>query len=450
MRSRSPRRSVFRKWYDAPARHVSLGRAAMEIAVQYRDDPSKVADKMRDVIGEIGGAHRKAAQQLAARTDVMPEEFRKALADLFDVNPSRDPQIIEAQVRSGLDIPQASLQDVLRVGTIGEVSMIDVPIAGNELPERFVVKTISPEQKELFRVDFETFGGGLMKTLNFAFEIAERVSQNAKLVRPLVQHVVNIGNDPQFQSQTMSEFNLSIEADDMQCGSEALKAAATFFTHSADYFRVPAVYEVSTEGDVMLMQFMPGQNLKDSTAVLDDGQKAFIIDDLLEIFLHGLLIGPLLHTDLHPGNVLWKVDRAGLTVVDWGLVVRIPDEHRGTILNLLWQLLNGGTTTRARLETVFTELGVTRKDVVEQPSSEEHYVELGKFFDLVAGARGQLDISNMLRASHNFDLPDWILLWQKATGALVNTLAYMKAADVSDLPTKIERLLTRMSRSVEQ
>eukprot|EP00927_Polykrikos_kofoidii_P066758 TRINITY_DN62322_c0_g1_i1.p1 TRINITY_DN62322_c0_g1~~TRINITY_DN62322_c0_g1_i1.p1 ORF type:complete len:390 (-),score=62.51 TRINITY_DN62322_c0_g1_i1:46-1215(-) len=370
--------------------------------------------------------------------------------------PSRPTGEIRDQVCRAFNIQDISIQQALKVGTIGEVSIVQVAQANGE--KCCAVKTINPEQKRLFETDFEIFASGLMSALNGALTLIEKVSSSAKLVRPLVQQVVNIGNDCTFKANTMNEFDLRVEAKNMGKGSKGLRLAASVFGHPEDYFRVPGVLQIAQSGEVMLMELDEGETLKDVS--LSSSERKLITEDLLKIFVHGLVSGPILHADMHPGNVLVTKGRPGLTLVDWGLVLPIPSEKRLIVHELLMTLLRPPRQADATLETLFKALGVVPKggsvgeisrnhgsliDVADSSEAVEGpYTQLGKFYDIVAGANGDLDISGMLRVMHDFDWPDWVLLWQKSTGALVNSLAHIKAPEVVDIRIELVRLLGQL------
>jgi predicted unusual protein kinase regulating ubiquinone biosynthesis (AarF/ABC1/UbiB family) len=440
-RSRSPRRG--HGFVRQISRNGTLIQQAWGLAKTYASAPHDVeglATKMRNTIAEIGGAHRKALQQVAARSDLIPSDiFRMALIGLFDSNPAREVTTLRAQVENGLQLNLVSIERVLKVGTIAEVCVISVADEGQE--RTYAVKIANLEQKNLFKTDFEMFGGMLMAALSGVFGMLERVSTSAAIVRPLVQQVVNIGNDEKFQEDTMNEFNMNVEARNMEKGAAALRSAADFFRHQRDYFRVPGVIQVSPSGDVLQMDFVSGQNLAESQ--LDDRRRERVAQDLIEIFFHSLLYGEVVHTDLHPGNVMvtgqppgWE---PGLAIVDWGLVLQVPREHRGNVGKCLCKLC--GSTAHTSFEDLFKAFGVTMKHP-EHPLTEHEYTRLASLFDIVAGAQGEIQLIEMLREMHKFDWPDWVLLWQKATGALVNTLTHLKAASLFNLEEAVTRTLS--------
>jgi len=441
-------------WFRAPAllrhpkRHASMFNQARQVVQVFIRDPTntqQVADALHKAICETGGAHRKAAQQLAARSDVMPPEFCQALRDLFDNNPARGLDVISKQVQFGLK--GCDVERVLKVGTIGEVSLVR-PSKG---AVQCIVKTISEEQKSLFETDFEMFGGGLMCTLNRVFLMLEKFSRVVNLVRPLLQEVVNIGSDEDFKKNTMDEFDLTIERNNMQRAVEKMHAASRFFDHEHAYFRVPKVFNVSAGKDVMLMEFMSGENLKDIAASITLESKKLIIKAVLEVFFHGLLCGGMrggmLHADLHPGNLIWNAQQPGLAIVDWGLVVDIPEEHRADVWKLVHFLAhtNGEDEGINQLTSIFEALGVVQLPSVA-PRNPDLEI-LCKFFDVVAGAHGQLNISEMLREMHDFQWPGWVRLWQKATGALVNTLVHLEAAAAMDLKAEVQKVLQHIGEN---
>merc|ERR1739847_63248 len=127
----------------------------------------------------------------------------------------------------------------------------------------------------------------------------------------------------------MREFDMAIEGESMKEGKTWLLDVTKFFHHEPTYFSVPSVCKVSKDGHTMLMDYIENaENLIDAfpnekPIETELGEK--LVDGLLELYVHGLVIGSTVHADLHPGNVLlireggqeWK---PGFTLVDWGIV----------------------------------------------------------------------------------------------------------------------------------
>jgi len=294
-----------------------------------------------------------------------------------------------------------------------------------------VLKTINTVQYDLFKTDFEIMGSRLLGSLN------KVLLGKASFARPVIEQVINIGKDHDFQEDTMLEFDLLQEAANMEKGRQWLSRVANDFDHPEDHFRVPKVQKSS--GHAMLMEHVQGLNLleklQEANPVNDEIEKS-VVKNLLEIYLHGLLVGPILHADLHPGNVMLD-DCNRLVLVDWGIVVGVPSEFRPDVYQLLSCLVNNkGLGREATLKKLLTKMECAPKSC-----EPVQYTQLGNLFDVVAGAEGKIELPLMLTEMNRIAWPRWVILWQKATGALVTSLVHLKAARIMNLENEMRHLL---------
>merc|ERR1712196_178993 len=160
----------------------------------------------------------------------------------------------------------------------------------------------------------------------------------------------------------MKEFCLCDEAENLQ------QAA----TH-ADGFVVPRVIEVSTKGDVLLMTFVEGKNLVDAFPRSVSGAaqlRLSLVQKLLKIFFNRLLSG-FVHADAHPGNIILCGDTDNIALVDWGCVLRVPQNCQDAVGELLVRVHFG--RGRAAAE-IFADLGATTTG--KNPKVYEQFAKL--------------------------------------------------------------------------
>jgi len=228
----------------------------------------------------------------------------------------------------------------------------------------------------------------------------------------------------------MREFDLAIEGESMKEGRAWLLDVSNFFHHEPTYFSVPSVSKVSENGDTMLMDYVEnGENLIDafpSNKPIETELGKQLVDGLLELYVHGLVVGSTVHADLHPGNVLltraggqeWK---PGFTLVDWGIVCQVPRKERCTVLELLQASVG---LCECDLKSLLGKLGFTSK--AGEHLSDQKWVYLSKLFDPIAQVDG-LDLCPVLEAMNLVSWPPWVTLWQKATGSLAASLKHLRA-----------------------
>merc|ERR1719230_264723 len=380
---------------------------------------------------KLGGLHRKILQQAALRPDVIPyTEVRTKLLDLFADNPPRPIEVIESQAHNSLAMENLKVHKTLKVGTIGEVSLVRDTITGS----MHALKTTNLKQELLFQIDFEIMRGDLLKTIETAFGIAKKAGLNVDFMQSLVKQVINLGNNKDWQEDTMREFALREECTSMNMGREWLDKVAEDYEFGKDYFRVPAVLRSSN--DTLLMEYIDGKNLIDvfpKGERVDDALASKVMSDLVALYVHGLIIGPILHADLHPGNVLLshRMDDSGfedgLALVDWGVVCEVPKEKRIFVAEFLEHCAG---ETRCDLKALYANLDFHPLHDLENSGSDV-WTPLTKLFDLVAqGDMDPDDLEPVLQAMNSFQRPRWVNMWEKATGALTASLKYLGASQL--------------------
>jgi len=191
-----------------------------------------------------------------------------------------------------------------------------------------------------------------------------------------------------------------------------------------DVVTAPSVTKVSPNGDALLMEFVQGQNLHDSMSNLLPHDRNQIAHALVAAFLHGLIVAGVLHADLHPGNIMVdKSESLKITLVDCGAVLRRPPAQRSQIRQFL-QFIHERRDVGPELTTLFQDLGVELRPNCGG-ATEEHYGALKDLFDIAGGAPGTQDIERVLTLTERFQLPAWMLRWQKATLVFTSTLSQL-------------------------
>jgi len=271
-----------------------------------------------------------------------------------------------------------------------------------------------------------------------------------------VRQVINVGNNKDWQEDTMREFDLCEECTSMNMGREWLDKAAKDYEYGKDYFRVPAVLRSSN--DTLLMEYIDGQNLIDvfpKGKRVNDDLASKVMSDLVALYVHGLIIGPILHADLHPGNVLlsYRKDHSGwehgLALVDWGVVCEVPKEKRILVAKFLEHCAG---VMRCDLEALFANLDFHPLHDLEN-SGGDVWTPLSKLFDPVAQV-GMTpdDLKPVLQAMNSFQRPRWVNMWEKATGALTASLNHLGASQLPnfDLNAVMQKKLRQARMLLER
>merc|ERR1712232_629835 len=137
----------------------------------------------------------------------------------------------------------------------------------------------------------------------------------------------------------MAEFDLLAEKENTEQAAMVLEQGVQALGFDRNRFAVPQVLEVSEDRSVLLMQFVEGSNL--STQFPQDGEwqpqeSSQLVKDLIGMYLHGLIVGKLVHADLHPANIISHRER--VTLLDWGMVMRLPEEASRLVFTVCSEL----------------------------------------------------------------------------------------------------------------
>jgi len=398
---------------------------------------SALGKSLHEAACDLGGLFRKVMQQLSSRPDIVTcavirHELMKLLADTTP----RPREKIQAQLHAAFG-SSWNLQDVLKAGTIGEVSRV------NKDGVCCALKTVQKEEQHLYKRDFEIVNG-LTSSLESIFAC---IPDRAQFINSVINKVRDFTADA--KPGILEEFDLRIESENLSdvreasrqlCSSEAWSALGL----GATCVTVPSVTQVSSSGDALLMEFVQGQNLHDFMSDLLPDDRYQIAYALSAVFIHGLLVAGVLHADLHAGNIMVdKSESLKITIVDCGSVLRGPPDQKSRIRKLL-RFIHERRDVGPQLTTLLQELGVEVRQNYDG-TAEEHYGALKDMFDIAWGASGTQDVASALKLTERFQLPAWMLRWQKATLVCVSTLTQLGMHDRADLDNKILDIMERLS-----
>jgi len=193
---------------------------------------------------------------------------------------------------------------------------------------------------------------------------------------------------------------------------------------------------VKANSFVLVMKQVIGYNLAEAPlSRMSSEVKESIASDMILVHFHGLLIGPVAHCDLHPGNIMLQPDHKSVTLVDWNPLMSVPQGDRQALHALILQLHRNSGLAPFEL---YAALGV-------QPRKDVHIVRtdmlgMGKLYNLPSTISGAFNLTDCLSEFQKFHFPEWMLLWQKATMALSNTLVHLSASS-NLVSSRIDALL---------
>jgi predicted unusual protein kinase regulating ubiquinone biosynthesis (AarF/ABC1/UbiB family) len=269
-------------------------------AIRRRAD-EKGARNLHDAAIHLRGGFLKLGQFASARPDLLPEPYVRELSKLQDRVPPAPAAVIRRTIEEDVkpvDELFASFED----DSASAASLAQVHRATRHDGRRVAVKVQYPRVREL----------------------VPQEARDTTRILGLVAHLVK-GVDLPTIARAL-ERNLLNEIDYEQ---EAAFIDA-FQANFADepQIEIPGVHPDSSNGRVLVMDWVEGENLARALASAPQEEKEEALRVLVDAYLKQILVDGLLHADPHPGNFLWQSGERRLGMVDFGACERIPDATR--------------------------------------------------------------------------------------------------------------------------
>jgi len=279
----------------------------------------------------LGPTYIKLGQILSLREDILPRTVTDELHNLLDRLPNVPFAHVRAIVEADLDRP---LEDgFLRVDPepIGSASIAQIHRATTLEGDPVVLKVVKPGIREILARDAR-----LLKILGRVLDLLMPQYQPRRILAEFVEY-------------TARETDLRREAD------SALTFAANFADEPDIVF--PAVYPELCGSRVLCMEYLDGLR-PDTPAAralpLDDRKR--LVDLGAEGIIRMIYQDGFFHADLHPANLL-ALPGPKVGFIDLGMVGRLDDELRRTLVYYYYSLVNGDAENAARYLTAVAEPG---------------------------------------------------------------------------------------------
>ena len=273
----------------------------------------RLAQRLADVMTELGPTYIKLGQLLATRADLFPPEVTKALSSLHaSVAPIPFAEVrrtVEHELGRALSSAFAQFEErSLAAASIGQVHRARL-FDGTQV----VVKVQRP---------------GLRLTVEADLAIMRRIAQL------LAQHVPEVAAyDPvalveAFSRSIRQELDFRTEAKTAGKLRSVLEGAAEA--------HVPRIYEEFTSERVLVMEFVQGMRLSE---IAPESRKA-VRAALIRAFVRQTVEFGVFHADPHPGNLLVLED-GRVVLLDLGTIDELDDSLRGALFRLGFALSLG-------------------------------------------------------------------------------------------------------------
>ena len=273
---------------------------------------SRIARIWAELLGSLRGAYAKAGQFAAARPDLVPAEFTRALAPLRDRLPPLPLEEIRPVIEGEL---QASLESAFaefHAEPLGAASVAQVHRA--KLPDgtSVAVKVQYPWLRDSLPADLKVLRG----LARVGVGIATRGKWRVDFERFFAEFAEGLAEELDFEA-------------------EARAAGEIAANLSADPgVKVPRVIASHTRSRVLCMTYHPSVNIADRAGLEALGvEPARLLAIIVRAYAKQIFEDGLFHADPHPGN-LFVLDEEGadenprVLFVDFGLHRRLSPELR--------------------------------------------------------------------------------------------------------------------------
>ena len=301
--------------------------------------------QLRRRLERLGPTYIKLGQILSLREDLLPRSITDELKHLLNRLPVVPLPILLEIVERELKRPVDEMFLWVDPTPLGSASIGQIHRATTKQGDPVILKVVKPGIRETLERD-----ATLLRGLGTILQWLIPQFQPKKLVN-------------EFCSYTLREADLRREADN----------AETFAANFADTPDIvfPAIFREFTSRSVMCMEFLDGLS-PDSPAAqaLPEDQRRYLTDLGASAIIRMLYRDGFFHADLHPGNLLiLPGPKCGF--IDLGMVGRLDDDLRRTLLYYYFALVTGDAENAARYLAAIAEPGPGanpsgfRRDVAE-------------------------------------------------------------------------------------
>lgn len=329
-----------------------LDEAARRIPVLSRfvdEDAPQNPVRLRRLLEGLGGAFIKFGQLFSMRADILPPEYCRALATLFDdVAPFPTAEaraIVEKELGKPIEELFHSFEEIpLGAASFGQVHLATLK-GGSDDGQLAAVKICRPGSEDTIEID-----GQLLLLLGY---IVDAMSLLGRI------KLVPVFRD--FVKWTRKEINYLQEGKNADHLHE--------LTHWNPRQRIPYIYWDKTTQRVCTMELLDGMSCSEIIRRVEEGDET--VDDELasmgcdrltiarniwQTFLLQAFVGCAFHGDPHPGNLIVMPENV-VGFIDFGLLGRMNEEARRE------QALMLDAIARENIERLF----VASLDILDAP-----------------------------------------------------------------------------------
>ena len=292
-----------------------------EIVESFKSQSDEMAEKLRNMIEELGTTYIKFGQMLSTRYDLLPPNIIRELSKLQDSSPQMPFDTVEAILNQTYGDYHTYFESVDQE-VLGSASIAQAHRATLKDGTRVVIKVQRPNLLPLIRSDIDIIHL-IAKTLD------DHIEEIAYFNLPAL-----IG---EFERSIVSELDFKHERENIEY----------FMAHygSNEMFVFPEPIVSLTRSNILVMKEIVGKKI---TLIEPDTPEAHkMADAILDMVFEMVVKDGVFHADPHPGNVFATPDnRIGL--LDFGLVGSFTVQQRQEFMRMILAIKLGDCGMIAR------------------------------------------------------------------------------------------------------
>ena len=285
--------------------------------------------QLRRRLEMLGPTYIKLGQILALRTDLLPAEVTEELKNLLDRLPVVSFDRFMKLVVADLGRPAEEMFSWVDPMPLGSASIAQAHRATTLEGDSVILKVVKPGIRETLQRDAR-----LLNMLGWSLQLVIARVQPKRVIQ-------------EFTGYTLREVDMRREADN----------AETFAANFKDLPDVhfPRIYRQYSSLNVLCMEFLDGVKPSDPRALeLDESKRNQLIDLGAASIIRMLFRDGFFHADLHPANLM-ILPGPKVGFIDLGMVGRLDEELRRTLLYYYYCLVMGDTENAARYLTMIAQ-----------------------------------------------------------------------------------------------
>src|SRR5688572_10505460 len=322
-------------------------------AAKKTDGPSEPERLAKD-LEKLGPTFIKLGQVLSTRADLLPPAYLEALSRLQD-------DVVPVPLA---DI-QKTIEDDLKVRLSKAFGSFDEePLASASLGQVHRA-TLRDGRAVAVKVQRPAIMEQVLADLDVLDEIGAFVDSHTKVGRryefaPMIR---------EFRKALMEELDYEVEASHLRTLKHNLRDFQRIF--------VPEPIASYVSRRVLTMEYVRGTKITSLNPVaLLDVDPEGLADELIQVYLHQILIDGFFHADPHPGNVFITED-GRLAMIDLGMVGHLSPTLQDRLLKLILAISEGRGEDAADTAIV---LGEKREDFDEDGFKRDVVSIVGHYY----------------------------------------------------------------------